>query len=68
MPETFVTLEQCPHLADQVRRLNLGAWPEFLRHDAACGRYWGALYGAFARFQVLLCDPADAVTAVGHTE
>ena len=67
MSEAFVTLEQRPDLAAQVRGLSLEVWPEFLRHDAVCGRYWRSLYGTFARFQVLLCDPADTVIAVGHT-
>jgi GNAT superfamily N-acetyltransferase len=67
MSETFVTLEQRPDLAEQARGLGLEVWPEFLRHDAVCGRYWRLLYGAFARFQVVLCDPADMVIAAGHT-
>ena len=67
MEEAFVTLEQRPDLADRVLRLSLEAWPEFLQHDAACRRYWRALYGTFAPFQLLLCAPDDAVIAVGHT-
>jgi hypothetical protein len=67
MSETIVTLEQRPDLAEQVRGFSQEAWPEFLQHDAACGRYWRLLYSTFARFQVLLCDPADTVIAVGHT-
>jgi GNAT superfamily N-acetyltransferase len=67
MSEAFVTLAQRPDLADHVRRLGPEVWPEFLQHDAVCGRYWRSLYSAFARFQVLLCDAADVVIAVGHT-
>ena len=67
MCEAFVTLEQRPDLATQVRGLTLEAWAEFLQHDAVCNRYWRSLYSTFARFQVLLCDPADTVIAVGHT-
>ena len=67
MSEAFVTLEQRPDLAAQLWALGLEVWPEFLRHDTVCNRYWRLLYSMFARFQVLLCDPADTVIAVGHT-
>jgi GNAT superfamily N-acetyltransferase len=67
MSEAFVTLEQRPELAAQVRGLTLEVWAEFLQHDAVCNRYWRSLYSTFARFQVLLCDPADTVIAAGHT-
>jgi GNAT superfamily N-acetyltransferase len=67
MSEVFVTLEQRPDLAVQVRGLTLEVWAEFLQHDAVCNRYWRSLYSSFARFQVVLCDPADVVIAAGHT-
>lgn len=67
MSEAFVTLEQRPDLAAQVRGLTLEVWAEFLHHDAVCHRYWRLLYSTFARFQVVLCDPADTVIAAGHT-
>jgi hypothetical protein len=67
MSEVMVTLEQRPDLAVQVRALAAAAWPEFLRHDPVCNRYWGSLYDTFARFQVVLCDPDDTVIAAGHT-
>jgi hypothetical protein len=67
MSETFVTLAQRPDLAGQARALTLKVWAEFLRHDAVCNRYWRLLYNTFARFQVVLCDPADMVIAAGHT-
>jgi GNAT superfamily N-acetyltransferase len=67
MSGVLVTLEQRPDLAGQVRALGPVAWPEFLRHDPVCNRYWGSLYDTFARFQVVLCDPADTVIAAGHT-
>jgi GNAT superfamily N-acetyltransferase len=67
MSETFVTLEQRPDLVAQVRGLGLEVWAEFLQHSAVCRRYWRSLYSTFARFQVLLCEPADTVIAAGHT-
>jgi hypothetical protein len=67
MSGAFVTLAQRLDLADQVRRLGVEVWPEFLQHDAACGRYWRLLYSTFADCQVLLCDPDHTVIAVGHT-
>ena len=63
MSETFVTLEQRPDLIAQVRGLTQEVWAEFLHHDAVCNRYWRLLYSTFARFQVVLCGPADTVTA-----
>jgi GNAT superfamily N-acetyltransferase len=67
MSEAFVTLEQRPDLADQVRRLSAEVWAEFLHHSAVCNRYWRRLYSTVARFQVVLCEPADTVIAAGHT-
>ena len=67
MSEAFVTLAQRPDLAAQVRGLTQAVWAEFLQHDAVCNRYWWLLYSTFARFQVVLCDPADTVIAAGHT-
>jgi GNAT superfamily N-acetyltransferase len=67
MSEAFVTLEQRPDLVQQVRGLSREVWPEFVQHDAVCGQYWWSLYSTFARFQVLLCEPADTVIAAGHT-
>jgi hypothetical protein len=38
MSDAFVTLAQRPDLAEQVWRLGAEVWPEFLLHDAVCGR------------------------------
>ena len=67
MSEAFVTLEQRPDLAEQVRRLSAEVWPQFLQHSAVCNRYWRQLYSAFAHLQIVLCDPPDAVIAAGHS-
>jgi GNAT superfamily N-acetyltransferase len=67
MSEAFVTLEQRPDLIEQVRRLSSEVWAEFLQHSAVCNRHWRRLYSIFARFQVVLCEPADTVIAAGHT-
>jgi GNAT superfamily N-acetyltransferase len=67
MSEVFVTLEQRPDLADHVRRLSAEVWSEFLQHSAVCNRHWRRLYRTFARFQVVLYEPADTVIAAGHT-
>jgi GNAT superfamily N-acetyltransferase len=66
MSEVFVTLEQRPDLADQVRRLSAEVWAEFLQHSAVCNRHWRRLYSTFARFQLVLCEHADTVIAAGH--
>jgi GNAT superfamily N-acetyltransferase len=67
MSDAFVTLAQRPDLAEPVQRLGAAVWPEFLRHDAVCGRYWQLLYSTFAHCQILLCDPDHTVIGVGHT-
>jgi len=45
--------------------LSRESWPEFLRH--ANTLHWRSLFSTFADFQILLCDHADTVIAVGHT-
>ena len=29
--------------------------------------YWDSLFDTFAGFQILFCDPADTLIALGHT-
>jgi GNAT superfamily N-acetyltransferase len=65
--DAFVTLAERPDLAEEVRRLGAVVWPEFLQHDAVCGRYWQSLYTTFAHCQIVLCDTNHIVIAVGHT-
>ena len=54
-----------PELESQVDRLSQQAWPTFLLHGNA--GHWGSLFQEFAPYQILLCEPADTVAAVGHT-
>jgi RimJ/RimL family protein N-acetyltransferase len=63
-PETF-TLRERPELADQVVRLSEEGWPSFLLHGDMT--HWDTLFDEFAELQVLFCEPADTVVAVGHT-
>jgi GNAT superfamily N-acetyltransferase len=65
MAHEAFTLDRKPHLADAIRRLDAGSWPEFLHHGNL--RHWDALFDAFAPFQVLLCEEGDRVVAAGHT-
>jgi GNAT superfamily N-acetyltransferase len=65
-----VTLADRPDLAAAVRRLLASIWPpemEFIHHDSVCGRHWGSLYGEFAAYQPVLCDPRGVVVAAGFT-
>jgi hypothetical protein len=59
------TLEERPELEDQVGQLAREGWPTFLLHRDIT--QWYALFDDFADLQVLYCEPADAVVAVGHT-
>ena len=65
MTHRIATLAEKPELEGQVDRLTREAWPEFLLH--AHVRHWGSLFNVFAGCQILLCDDADTVVAVGHT-
>ena len=62
--ETF-TLRERPELGDQVGRLAREGWPTFLMHGDIT--HWDTLFDEFADLQVLFCEPADNVVAVGHT-
>jgi GNAT superfamily N-acetyltransferase len=59
------TLKRRPELAEQVERLAGDAWPTFMLH--ADTPYWDSLFDTFAGFQILFCDPADTLIALGHT-
>jgi hypothetical protein len=58
------TLKRRPELAEQVERLAGDAWPTFMLHADA--PYWDSLFDTFAGFQILFCDPADTLIALGH--
>ena len=59
------TLKRRPELAEQVDQLAGEAWPTFMLH--ADTPYWGSLFDTFAGFQILFCDSADTLIALGHT-
>src|SRR5215212_7574045 len=59
------TLRERPDLAGQVHRLNEESWPPFLLH--ADLTHWESLFDEFADYQILFCEPADAVISVGLT-
>lgn len=64
-PFETTTLERRPYLAEQVGRLAGEVWPTFMLH--ADTPYWDSLFDAFAGSQILFCDPADNLIALGHT-
>jgi GNAT superfamily N-acetyltransferase len=68
MPLKSYTLSERPKLEDEFERLAAAGWPRFLRqHDElGLGQHWPFLYER-GDFQLLLCDGADRVVAVGHT-
>src|SRR5829696_7436494 len=59
------TLKRRPEIAEQVDRLAGEAWPTFMLH--ADTPYWNSLFDTFAGFQILFCDPANTLIALGHT-
>ncbi len=68
MPVKSYTLSERPALEAEFERLAAAGWPRFLRQrdELGLGRYWPSLY-ELGDFQLLLCDGADRVVAVGHT-
>lgn len=62
--ETF-SLDERPELGEQVDRLAGEGWPTFLLHGDVT--HWETLFDEFAGYQILFCEPADTVIAVGHT-
>lgn len=69
MPLKTYTLTERPRLEDEFERLAEAGWPRFLRQrdELGVGRHWPRLYTTFRDFQLLVCDGADRVVAVGHT-
>ena len=59
------TLRQRPDLEGQVHRLNGESWPTFLLHSDMS--HWGSLFHELAEHQILFCEPAENVIAVGLT-
>jgi hypothetical protein len=59
------TLKDRPELRDQVGRLAREGWPTFLLHSDIT--HWDTLFDEFAELQIVFCEPADTVVAVGHT-
>ncbi len=60
-----VTLKQRPDLEEQIDRLTREAWPPFILHGNT--KHWGSLFDNFAEYQILFCEPADTLIALGHT-
>jgi len=59
------SLADRPELAPQIEALSAQCWPEFLLHGNI--HHWDLLFDLFAPYQLLFCEPADTVIAVGHT-
>jgi GNAT superfamily N-acetyltransferase len=58
------TLEERPEFLADIERLSRASWPRFMLNGVSG---WDLLYGEFAKYQLLLCDDADRLIAVGHT-
>ena len=65
MPFETTTLRQRLDLEEQVHQLNGESWPTFLLHGDIT--HWSSLFDEFAEYQILLCEPADKLIALGHT-
>ena len=55
------TLEEKPELRAQLEQINKTVWPEFLLHMEM--KHAEALFSAFAKFQLLLCNPSGELIA-----
>ena len=65
MTHSIYTFAQKPELRDQIDQLNDASWPLFLLHGNI--RHWHLLFEMFPEYQLLFCDSADRLIAVGHT-
>lgn len=65
MTYTIHTLTQQPEADPQIERLSDEAWPAFLLHGNI--HHWYLLFEMFPDYQLLLCDAAGTLIAVGHT-
>ena len=65
MTNSIYTFVQKPELRDQIDQLSNESWPPFLLHGNV--HHWHLLFEMFPDYQLLLCDPADKLIAVGHT-
>ena len=52
-------------MRDQIDHLSDESWPPFLLHGNI--HHWHLLFELFPDYQLLLCDSADTLIAVGHT-
>ncbi len=60
------TLAERPDLGPRIASLP-DTFPEFMHHDAAVNRHWGALFTDFAGFQVAVCEgDGGEIVAAGH--
>ena len=59
------TLAQRPDLEEPVHRLSGESWPTFLLLSDIT--HWGSLFDEFVEYQILFCEPAGTLIAVGHT-
>lgn len=65
MKNRFLTLEETPTLEADARRLDDASWPTFMLNSDV--EHWSTLYDRFKAYQLLLCDTAGGLLAVGHT-
>ncbi len=65
MDYTVHTLAQKPELEERIDQLSAKSWPAFLLHGDIRRWYW--LFELFPEYQLLLCNAAGELMAVGHT-
>ncbi|MGH2621706.1 MAG: hypothetical protein ACRDHG_14225 [Anaerolineales bacterium] len=65
MDTEVFSLGDKPDYADRIEALSREAWPAFMLNGDVT--HWGRLFDVFAPFQLLICDPAGELLAVGHT-
>lgn len=65
MDYTVSTLSQRPDYRARIDQLSAASWPAFLLHGDT--HHWDLLFDLLADDQLLLCDEAGELLAVGHT-
>ncbi|MBP6874713.1 MAG: hypothetical protein KBD56_01430 [Candidatus Eisenbacteria bacterium] len=65
MVHSVYTLAEKPGLRNQIDQLSGQAWPRFLLHGNV--KKWHLLFEIFAPYQLIWCDAAGNLLAVGHS-
>lgn len=59
IPYKVITGKGRENFIDTCTNITAPAWPEFMRQDAVCNKYWDDLYRNFPEYQFILIEPGS---------